>query len=629
MSLPRSLCLTLFSALWLLVGCVWVQDSKAESPTLIASQDWLMDASGKATLDEVMHSPDWAPMTGWKGWGFGPEPIWLRVKVRAADTNAHALWAVRVRPAFLDYVTLYDPAAHVVLRTGDALPPSQDALESINSTLPLQALAYERTIYLQIRSSSTRAVFVDVLPAWQAQQRNRLHEWGVGFAVVLSAIFAMWALGQWFMTRERLIGMFALKQVCSTVWGFSILGFARMVIGADLPEGVLSAFTVTMSYVLIVAIVLFYATLFELYQASRFWVRVFRLFAIVMLIGCIIFPVFQFPNPSHTTVFIVNVAGLVVDFLLIVLWVSAFPKRVKQPISLTTLLVYLLFYIASNGWIILMALGLIDMSAMMLSSNLVHAVLDGMVMFVMLQIRARNLQAEHQKLTFNLERSEQTAEAEKRHREEQSQLFAMLAHELKTPLATMRMWMEAGPLKRDKMDRAIADMNEVIERCVHTGQLADQGLEPVMQAVDPVTLTRTCINSCRMPEQVKLMAPNATTVLRTDAQMLSIVLGNLLDNACKYSAPNEPIDMSLQRVQHQDQWGWQWRVDNVAGAAGVPDATHLFEKYYRSPQARRVSGSGLGLFLVKGLLGLMEGTIDYENDRNRVVFQVWVPEQMS
>ena len=38
----------------------------------------------------------------------------------------------------------------------------------------------------------------------------------------------------------------------------------------------------------------------------------------------------------------------------------------------------------------------------------------------------------------------------------------MLAHEVKTPLATMRMWMDASPLNRDAMERAIAQIPEVV-----------------------------------------------------------------------------------------------------------------------------------------------------------------------
>ena len=109
--------------------------------------------------------------------------------------------------------------------------------------------------------------------------------------------------------------------------------------------------------------------------------------------------------------------------------------------------------------------------------------------------------------------------------------------------------------------------------------------------------------------------------------MLSIALGNLLDNACKYGASQSRIRVTLTPFVQNDQPGWLWRVDNEAGSAGLPDTERLFEKYYRSPQARRLSGSGLGLFLVKGLLDLMQGTIHYEPQDDHAVFSVWLPEK--
>jgi signal transduction histidine kinase len=114
--------------------------------------------------------------------------------------------------------------------------------------------------------------------------------------------------------------------------------------------------------------------------------------------------------------------------------------------------------------------------------------------------------------------------------------------------------------------------------------------------------------------------------MQTDQQMLSIVLCNLLDNACKYGAADSRIQVSLKRATNDERSGWCWQVNNQVGAAGLPDADRLFEKYYRNPQARRVSGSGLGLFLVKGLLTLLKGSIRYEAQADNATFSIWLPD---
>ena len=89
--------------------------------------------------------------------------------------------------------------------------------------------------------------------------------------------------------------------------------------------------------------------------------------------------------------------------------------------------------------------------------------------------------------------------------------------------------------------------------------------------------------------------------------MLTIVLSNLIDNACKYSAPNTPIQVSLELETKDGRDGCLWTICNQVGQAGFPDPEKVFTKYYRSPHARRQSGSGLGLYLVKRLITLFQG----------------------
>jgi signal transduction histidine kinase len=210
--------------------------------------------------------------------------------------------------------------------------------------------------------------------------------------------------------------------------------------------------------------------------------------------------------------------------------------------------------------------------------------------------------------------------------EEQRQLLAMLAHEMKTPLANLRIWMEAGPRGRPVMERAIHDMNRVIERCVQTGQLSDQRLQPHNEWLDAAALTQSVLIASRQPERVTLSYPPGACALYADAQMLSIVLSNVLENAYKYSAPETPIDLQLTaQTSAQGTPGLCWQIDNTVGDAGLPEGDKVFDKYYRSPHAKRQSGSGLGLFLVKSLLTLMQGQVTYTALSDRVRFQVWLP----
>ena len=591
---------------------------------LFDSAQWWMDVSGLATLKDVQQVSNWQALPEWKSWGFGTETVWIRMQVKAARPDERTPWVVRVRPPFLDYVTLYDPAAGLVLRSGDAVPPDTDGLASINFTLQIPTYDHERTIYLQIKSTSARMLNVEVLPSGEAQRQNRMQEWLLGFVASSSAIFAIWALIQWWITRETVIRAFAIKQFFAVGWAFFILGFARVAIGPWFPEGRLSTLS-SLVLVSVIAITLwFFSVLIEGYRPLPAVLFVIR--CVVVAVACL--PLLHWLGRTHWMLALANASILLSVTLLTVALMTATPGQARQPIPLAVLLVYVMAYGILNSIPPAVYLGLLQANSFMLFTNLAHAVLDGLVMFVILQIRARSLRSEQIQMGLDLQRSQHQAETEKHHRQEQSQLFAMLAHEMKTPLATLRMWMEAGPLKPEVMERAISDMNQVIERCVQTGQLAEQGLKPMVQDLDPEALTSVSIQSCREPERVDFASRATQGRLRADAQMLAIVLGNLLDNACKYSAANSRIRVMLEPQTVEGRRGWLWSIRNEPGVAGLPDPAQLFMKYYRGAQARRLSGSGLGLFLVKSMLDLMQGHIAYAEVSGEVKFSIWLPEQL-
>jgi signal transduction histidine kinase len=71
--------------------------------------------------------------------------------------------------------------------------------------------------------------------------------------------------------------------------------------------------------------------------------------------------------------------------------------------------------------------------------------------------------------------------------------------------------------------------------------------------------------------------------------------------------------------------GVQITVRNTVGPLGVPDADQVFKKYYRNTQATKIAGSGLGLFLVHELVGVMGGEATYTTDKQQVMFRIWIP----
>ena len=117
--------------------------------------------------------------------------------------------------------------------------------------------------------------------------------------------------------------------------------------------------------------------------------------------------------------------------------------------------------------------------------------------------------------------------------------------------------------------------------------------------------------------------------IQSDQQYLSIALGNLLDNALKYSPPTSQVQVTCAPCGQTGRDGVCVQVTNDVGQAGWPDPERLFQKYYRNPAAQHHIGSGLGLYLVKGLLDLLACTIRYKPQPHtqppQVVFEVHIP----
>ena len=211
-----------------------------------------------------------------------------------------------------------------------------------------------------------------------------------------------------------------------------------------------------------------------------------------------------------------------------------------------------------------------------------------------------------------------------------NQFVSNASHELKTPLATMKIMLETvmyqPEMPEDLRREFMEDMNHEIDRL--TGIVTDlltltrmdsERSEMKQEPVDMSALTE---------EVVRLLAPAAekrgqrlessiTPGLQMlgDRTWLNQILYNLTDNAIKYSPDGGRIAVSLR----SEAAGLVWRVrDN---GVGIPpeDQEHIFERFYRVDKARsrETGGTGLGLSIVKQLVTLHGGEISVRSELNR------------
>jgi two-component system sensor histidine kinase MprB len=193
----------------------------------------------------------------------------------------------------------------------------------------------------------------------------------------------------------------------------------------------------------------------------------------------------------------------------------------------------------------------------------------------------------------------------------QRQLVADASHELRTPLATVRTNVEvltrADELAPDEkamlMEDTVAQIAELTRLVGDLVELArGDGQEEPFTLVDLNDLTRRVVDIARRnhPSTV-FRVDSAPSLTRAAPARVSRAVSNLIDNAAKWSPPGAEVEITVRDETVTVR-------DHGPGIAPA-DLPHIFDRFYRSPQARTMPGSGLGLAIVKQVADSHHGTI--------------------
>ncbi len=203
-------------------------------------------------------------------------------------------------------------------------------------------------------------------------------------------------------------------------------------------------------------------------------------------------------------------------------------------------------------------------------------------------------------------------------RRAQSQLVLDASHELRTPLTSLRTNLEVirriDELSEEDrsvlVDDVLVQLQELTDLVGDLAELARGDQQPA--APEPVRLdllVRDAVavqNTHGRTTQVTFDLEAEPCWVEGHADRLARAVGNLLDNARKWSPPGQSVS-----VQCRD--GAVVVHDHGPGIAEA-DLPHIFDRFYRSPAARGLPGSGLGLAIVAQVVKAEGGTILAEND---------------
>jgi two-component system sensor histidine kinase SenX3 len=202
-----------------------------------------------------------------------------------------------------------------------------------------------------------------------------------------------------------------------------------------------------------------------------------------------------------------------------------------------------------------------------------------------------------------------------RRNERQDSFLNAVTHELKTPIASIRLYLETlqrRPTTEEQRQQFYQIMHadsdrllSTVEQVLKAGELGQRIRQQNRAMIDLEPLVAECIAVTRQrhhlpPESIILEPVPGAVRLRVQgiAEDLRTALVNILDNAVKYSPDGVKISVALSIARYNHV-----RIAVTDTGLGIPQkqVKHIFKRFYRIPgrYSVRIKGTGIGLFLVR------------------------------
>lgn len=616
--------------IWML--CTFVS-STVWADDLISNRAYWEDTSSTASFEQAK-SAEFIPYQGVLSRGYTQSSTWVRLEITPPiGEGAIEKLVVRIRPVYLDEITLFDPLDHGTKPriAGDTTDFKNQQYNSLTHTFVIPADDQPRFVWLKLKATSTSLIHIEVFTQNEMQDREYALLMSHFAVLAVVAMFMLLVLINWVNYRESLYAFFVARQVYFFFYTAALFGFHRLLLHNVLDAKSIDALYSWMVIVATTTVVTFEWKFLSQYSLSK-WARLLLASQVVWSLVAIGLMLFGYTFYALKANMLLNTTGITVFLVVAAVFIDDEKSKVNSTATLLPKRFVVGYYLAVNLVLIFSLmpyLGLMNGNEFAVNGLVFYTLCSGLIMTVLMQLRSNKIRKVQNEFQQQLVISQKQIELEKSRREEQTHLFHMLMHEMKNPLAIIDMALQSD-LEQEKasefVSRAVHNMKDILDRCVKADKLTEGDVAIHKEDVVVADQIQKLLSVPSRNKSAVSVDVDADLYVTTDLQFFHVMLGNLLDNAIRYGDHLAPIEISACNELNDDQqMGVKIVVSNRPSAASWPDPARVFQKYYRSAGAEAQSGTGLGLYLVRTLARLVDGDCCYVPDDKNIRFELWLP----